>query len=131
MRFDLLQEHDRFIPGWHGQVQASPMRAEWSRPEWRWPPFLRSSLARIARWGLTALTTGLRRGRNTAVAEASRSRSSTERPWYLGPLKPQRARKSVMSASGQKRTWVSGGPMSGITLKADVRPSCQHFRLVP
>ena len=67
MRFDLISEHDRFIPGWHSQVHASPMRAEWTRPEWRWPARLRASLAGIARRGLTILAAGLRGSRNTAV----------------------------------------------------------------
>jgi hypothetical protein len=35
MRFDLIPERDRFIPGWHTRPDAS--RAEFSRPEWRWP----------------------------------------------------------------------------------------------
>ena len=73
MRFDLLQEHDRFIPGWHGQVQASPMRAEWCRPEWRWPSLLGAYLARLAGRSLTTLTAGLRRHRNAAATDAGRN----------------------------------------------------------
>jgi len=35
MRFDLIPERDRFIPGWHTRPDAS--RAEFNRLEWRWP----------------------------------------------------------------------------------------------
>src|SRR5262249_37580049 len=34
MRFDLVPERDRFIPGWRTRPDTS--RAEFSRPEWRW-----------------------------------------------------------------------------------------------
>jgi hypothetical protein len=35
MRFDLIPERDRFIPGWHSQPDA--LGGEFNRPEWRWP----------------------------------------------------------------------------------------------
>jgi len=41
MHLDLLHEHDRFIPGWHLRPEPSSMRAEFTRPEWRWPETLR------------------------------------------------------------------------------------------
>lgn len=34
MRFDLLHEHDRFIPGWHCRPDPSSMRVEYTPPEW-------------------------------------------------------------------------------------------------
>src|SRR6267378_5949638 len=37
MRFDLLHEHDRFIPGWHDRPEPASIHAEFGRPEWRWP----------------------------------------------------------------------------------------------
>ena len=51
MRFDLIPERDRFILGWHTQPDAS--RAEFSRPEWRWP-------FRLHRTGQTFLNSLLR-----------------------------------------------------------------------
>ena len=51
MRFDLIPERDRFIPGWHTRPDAS--RAEFSRPEWRWP-------FRLYRTGQTFLNSLLR-----------------------------------------------------------------------
>jgi hypothetical protein len=38
MRFDLIPERDRFIPGWHSR--PDPLRAEFTRPEWQWPWWL-------------------------------------------------------------------------------------------
>jgi hypothetical protein len=39
MRFDLIPERDRFIPGWHSQHDTQ--RAEFTTPEWQWPSRLR------------------------------------------------------------------------------------------
>lgn len=50
MRIDLISERDRFIPGWHSQIGPSPMRAEWTRPEWQWPFRLGALLKRGASW---------------------------------------------------------------------------------
>lgn len=78
MRFDLLHEHDCFIPGWHCRPEPASMRAEFTRPEWRWPATLhraaqtvkvqllaimRLSLracrgARVLRFGATGLPAG-------------------------------------------------------------------------
>jgi hypothetical protein len=35
MRFELIPERDRFIPGWHSRPDT--LRAEFTSPEWQWP----------------------------------------------------------------------------------------------
>ena len=71
MRFDLIAERDRFIPGWYGQNHHTPMRAEWTRPEWDWPVRLRTRLSKIARSGLIYLLARLPRRQDAATTVTS------------------------------------------------------------
>ena len=48
MRYDLIGERDRFIPGWYGETFQVPTRTEWTTPEWRWPVRLQTVLAKLA-----------------------------------------------------------------------------------
>jgi len=73
MHLDLLHEHDRFIPGWHHRPEPSSMRAEWTRPEWRWPSRLMEFLASLPSMVIGWRAAGPRRGPNTAVTEADRN----------------------------------------------------------
>lgn len=51
MRFDLLPERDRFIPGWYPRPEPASLRAEYTQPEWRWP----SRLYRVLQASLSSL----------------------------------------------------------------------------
>jgi hypothetical protein len=46
MRFDHIPERDRFIPGWH--CRPEPIRAEQSRPDWRWPGSVRAAAQKFS-----------------------------------------------------------------------------------
>jgi len=49
MRFDLLHEHDRFIPGWHCRSDPVRMRAQNTPPEWSLVPRLVKLIRRSLR----------------------------------------------------------------------------------
>ena len=50
-----------------------PMRAEWTRPEWRWPSRLMEFLASLPNMALGWRAAGPRRDPNTAAMEADRN----------------------------------------------------------
>jgi hypothetical protein len=67
MRFDLIGERDRFIPGWYGQPDRAQLRAEQTRPEWHWPARLEAGLAKIIHMLLTSFLVWFRLHRRPAV----------------------------------------------------------------
>src|SRR5579863_2772799 len=70
MRFDLIGERDRFIPGWHCQFEHTPMRAEWSRPEWHWLVRLRAGVAKFAHSAMLLVSAYFPMRRNVGVGLA-------------------------------------------------------------
>ena len=66
MRFDLIGERDRFIPGWYGQSNHVHMGAEWAQPEWHWPARLWAGLAKIVHLLLTSFLVRFRQHRSPA-----------------------------------------------------------------
>ncbi len=55
MRFDLLHEHDRFIPGWHLRPEPPRMGAEYMLPACQLPSRLWAKVADTASWLLGIL----------------------------------------------------------------------------
>jgi len=55
MRFDLLHEHDRFIPGWHLRPERPRMGAEYMLPAYQLPLRLRARMAERASWLLAII----------------------------------------------------------------------------
>ena len=45
MRFDLIAERDRFIPGWYGSADHGRTSLEFATAEFRWPKELHASVA--------------------------------------------------------------------------------------
>jgi hypothetical protein len=84
MRFDLIPERDRFIPGWHSRPDT--LRAEFARPERQWP----SRLRRAARAFLSSLL--------RACRAAAGWRSGSTRHARRG--KPGSSEKSAGQAAG-------------------------------
>jgi len=73
MRFDLIPERDRFIPGWH--CRPDTLRAESYRPEWQWP----SRLYRIGQAILRSLLQGYRVARSLSGAPKMKLAPTTRR----------------------------------------------------
>ena len=72
MRFDLLGERERFIPGWHRRREPPRMGAEYMLPMWQLPMRLSALIAATASWfhsALPSLRTVARRRLAAAAAE--------------------------------------------------------------
>jgi len=80
MRFDLLDEHDRFIPGWHLRPEPSSMRAEFTRPEWRWPATVRRASQAVKAQLLTILRLSLEACRGALVFRPAATRHPAGNP---------------------------------------------------
>jgi hypothetical protein len=68
MRFDLIPERDRFIPGWHGRPDTR--HPAFAPPEWEWP----SRLYRAVRAFLDRLLQASRAADGSSSVQASGSR---------------------------------------------------------
>ena len=55
MRFDHVDERDRFIPGWHRRAEPPRMGAEYMLPAWQLPLRLSAPIAEAASWLLSIL----------------------------------------------------------------------------
>lgn len=53
MRFDLLGERDRFIPGWHCRREPPRMGAEYMLPAWQVPLRVSALIDETASWFLS------------------------------------------------------------------------------
>ena len=81
MRFDLIPERDRFIPGWHSQPDT--LRAKFTRPEWQWP----SRLHRAVRVFLSSLLQACRAAASLPARRGTSAKGQTRLFREVGPSK--------------------------------------------